>query len=888
MPLQSPDPRAATGALLERSRELSTLAAFLGDAKESSHGRFVFVAGEAGIGKTALLRGLCADCGRGTRILWGGCDPMATPQPLAPLLDVAEAAGEQTAELVTAGARQHPIATALLRDLAAPAPTVLVIEDLHWADEATLGVLGLLARRIGGKPVLVLASYRDDVLDRHGPLRVLLGELATAPDVVRMPLAPLSRQAVATLAEPHGVDADALYEATDGNAFFVTEVLAAAQDEIPTTVRDAVLARTARLSSGARSLLDAAAVLVPPVEVATLFALRPHADGELEECLATGMLVATGGAVAFRHELSRLALEQSLSPDVRVALHAKALAALADKANGGAEAARLAHHGEEARDADAVLRFAPAAARAAAAVGAHREAAAQYERALRFADLAPLRVRAELLDCRTAELTLIGEFRAAITSGREALECWRELGDDREEGRALTALVWPHWVLGASVDAEALAQSAVAVLEATPGQELIEAYLRLSILAHGAEDIDTAVEWATRGLDVAEALNDEARATEARVQIAGSECLRFRPGAHEELERTLEMARREGLEHTAGYAHCYLARTAARKPDYTLAAAYVDQGIAYCSEHDLDALRPYLIAVRSGIELARGEWSAAVHSADAVLAGRGAGLATVLTLAVLGRTRARRGDPAPWDPLDEALRLAAPSAELGRVGPVAAARAEAAWLEARFDACIHETETAFALAKRHSGLDLGELAVWRRRAGVVEPTPAGAAEPYATLLAGDWRSAAAAWTELGAPYEAALALADGDDEDALRQALDELRRLGAAPAAAIVARRLRSLGVRGVPRGPRARTRANPANLTPREMEILALVAEGSRNGDIAERLFLSQKTVAHHVSAILRKLDVKTRGEAGAAYLQLVQVSNGTASSEGKAHESG
>src|SRR3954451_9780893 len=469
MPLRSPDPPAATGALLERSRELSTLAAFLDDARERSRGRFVFLGGEAGIGKTALLREVCADCGRGTRVLWGGCDPMVTPQPLAPLLDIAEAAGGETAALVTAGARQHPIAAALLRDLAAPAPTLLVIEDLHWADEATLDVLGLLARRIGGKPALVLASYRDDGLDRHGPLRVLLGELASAPDVVRMSLAPLSRQAVATLAAPHRVDADALYEATDGNPFFVTEALAAAQEQIPATVRDAVLARTARLSTGARTLLDAAAVLVPPIEVATLFALRPHADGELEECLATGTLVAAGAAVAFRHELSRLALEQSLSPDVRVALHGKALAALANKPNRGAEAAHLAHHAEEARDANAVLRLAPAAARAAAAVGAHRESAAQYARALRFADAAPLRVRAELLDRRTAELTLIGELRSAITSGHEALECWRQLGDRRAEGRALTALAWPHWVLGASADAEAFAQGAVAALTPTPG-----------------------------------------------------------------------------------------------------------------------------------------------------------------------------------------------------------------------------------------------------------------------------------------------------------------------------------------------------------------------------------------------------------------------------------
>ena len=859
------------GELLERSRELSTLGAWLNDARETSHGRFAFVAGEAGVGKTALLRRLCADCGRDTRVLWGACDPMFTPQPLGPLLDVAAATGGETAALVAAGAKPHPIAAALLHDLAAPSPTLLVIDDLHWADEASLDVLGLLARRISSTPVLVIASYRDDGLDRHAPLRILLGELATAQDVMRMVLAPLSPEAVATLAAPHGVDADALYRATDGNAFFVTEVLAGGEEQIPATVRDAVLARMARLSPGARNLLDAASVLLPPVDVAILNALAPHAEGELDECLRAGMLVATPGGVAFRHELSRLAVGESLAPDVKVALHSRALAAVASRPSRRAETARLAHHAEEAGDADAVLRFAPAAAREAAAVGAHREAAAQYDRALRFSDGVSLRLRAEMLDRRTAECTLIGEFRQAIASGREALECWQLLGDRRQEARALTALAWPHWVLGATEEAEAVAHRAIAVLEeGPPVTELIEPYLRLAISGHGGEQLDAAIMWATRGLEVAEQLNDEAAAVEARVQILAAEFMRQRPGAREELERTLAEARARGLEHAAAYAYCYLARGSMRKPDYLLAASYADGGIAYCTEHDLYGFRPYLIAVRSETELARGQWTAAADSAAAVIAGHGAGLGTILAHAALGRVRARRGDPAPWEPLDEAVRIAEPSGEIVRLGPVAAARAEAAWLEGRFDACIAATELVAQLVSTGPPLLLGELAVWRRRAGLDEPAPRGAAEPYAAQLAGDWRRAAAQWTELGAPYEAALALADGGDEAALRGALDDLQRLGAAPAAAIVGRRLRRRGARGLPRGPRPRTRANPANLTPREMEILALVAEGRRNGDIAERLFLSQKTVAHHVSAILRKLDVKTRGEAAAAYAQL------------------
>jgi DNA-binding CsgD family transcriptional regulator len=408
--------------------------------------------------------------------------------------------------------------------------------------------------------------------------------------------------------------------------------------------------------------------------------------------------------------------------------------------------------------------------------------------------------------------------------------------------------------------------------EGPPVPELIEPYLRLSISAHGTEDWNAAVTWATRGLEVAKRLNDEASAVAARVQILGADTLRQRADAREELERILDVARQDGLEHAAAYAYCYLARAAIGAPDYLLAASYADGGVVYCTEHDLNGFRPFLIAVRSESELARGQWAQAADSATAVVAEHGGGLGSVRANAALGRLRARRGDPAPWEPLDEALRLAELSGEIGRLGPVAAARAEAAWLEGRFDACIEATELALELACRNDGarLLLGELAMWRRRAGVEEPAQAEAAEPYATLLAGDWRSAAAAWRELDAPYESALALADGDDEDALRQALDELQQLGAVPAAAIVARRLRSRGARGLPRGPRARTRANPANLTPREMEILALVAEGSRNGDIAERLFLSQKTVSHHVSAILRKLDVKTRGEAGAAYLRI------------------
>ena len=865
----------AEKGLLEREHELTVLAETLATVRAGAGGALVLVHGEAGVGKTALVARFVEETATARRVLWGACEALFTPRPLGPFLDIAEAAGGDLAACVAGGALPHEVASALFRELDDGSGPILVVEDAHWADEATLDVLRLLSRRLAGLPALVVVTYRDDELERTHPLRTLLGDLATTSKPTRITVAPLSVRAVRQLAAEQPVDADELYRRTSGNPFFVGEVLAAPGAELPHSIRDAVLARVARLDPQARDLLDAVAVVPPRCELWLLEAIAGTAMVALDECLASGTLRLEDHAVAFRHELARLAIEDSINPHRRIQLHRSALRNLRVPPGGRPDPARLAHHAEAADDAAAVLEFAPAAAEDAGAHGAHREAAEQYARALRFAHGLADEAQGTLFDRRAYACYLIGEFDAAVTAEQDAVERFRRARDRKGEGDALRSLSRLLRYVGRIDEAMDIGHEAVAILESqSPGRELALAYANLSHLHQHLEDGDGTVAWAKRAIELGDA---EAEAY-ALTNIANAAMLAGRSGARE-LEQALELALAAGLYEHAGRALVASFWWAPRGRLYGDADRNLDRALELCTERGLELWRLFSFACRSRVQLDRGSWSEAAEAADVVLRDpRRAPVPRVVALSVAGLVRARRGDPEAWPLLDEAWALAEPTGELQRLEPAAAARAEAAWLEGRADAVIEATEAALTLAvRRRAPWIVGELACWLRRAGVREELPLEVPEPWAAELEGDLRRASECWASLDAPYEAALVLAGADEEDLLLHALDELRRLEAHPAAVIVDRQLRKRGLRGLPRGPRASTRSNPANLTARELEVIALLGQSLANAEIADRLVLSRRTVEHHVSSILRKLSVQTRAQAAAEGARLGLAGDGS-----------
>jgi len=850
--------------LLEREQALGLLADWSDEARRGE-GRLVLVAGEAGVGKSALLERFAAGM-TGARWCWGACDGLFTPRPLGAFLDIA---GQLSGELIDryrAEAARDELFGALLGELGwSGGLQVVVVEDIHWADEATLDLLRFLARRIRDMRVLIVATYREDELAASYPLRVAMGELAVQRCTRRIDLPVLSAAAVATLAADSGLDAAELYEVTGGNPFYVVEALSTGLDRVPPSARDAVLARAARLGPHAVDALHAAAVIGSVVEPWLLERAVAAAPETVDALVGCGLLVPDGAALRFRHEIARRAAEQAIPDHRRPAIHARILAALREA--GCDDHARLAFHAEAAGDRPAAAHHATVAGRRAAELGAHREAAAQFERALRCAAGEPRDVLAERYEALGYELRVTDSYAAARDAYQRALELWRDVGDRLREGDALRQLAGTLRRLCLGREAAIASAAALKVLEPLgPSTELAAAYVGCAGDRIQELRFDEAVALAHQAQVLARQLGAYAAQSSAlNMEGWATAC---RGGDWEPpLREALAVALEHGAAMEAAWAYVNLHEMSCASRRLTESERYYLEGVAHCEEHDISVYLCCLQGVHTTTLERLGRWDDAVALSEVVLRRvLSSPVNRMIPLGTVGRIRARRGEPDTWSYLEQAMASADGAGEAPYLVAIRLGMAEAHWLAGDRAAAYREASLAEEAADGTGPWLTGEAAAWVRRTGPAAAPRGELAEPYRLQLQGDWQNAVKLWDELGCPYDAALAMLDAAEEPALRRALGICQDLGATATARVVRRVMRKQGIRSIPVGPRTATREHPLGLTRREGEVLSLISAGHTNADIAARLFISAKTVDHHVSALLAKMGAPTREAAAQA----------------------
>jgi DNA-binding CsgD family transcriptional regulator/tetratricopeptide (TPR) repeat protein len=855
--------------ILEREAELGVLARAAAAAARGA-GSVVLVSGEAGIGKSSLVNAVRGQLPAEGRMLVGYCDDLATPRTLGPFRDLAGRVGPDLSRALADGGDRDALLAALRaeldwRDQAA----VLVIEDVHWADDATLDALRFLVRRMAGLPAVLVLTYRDDELGREHPLHGLLGLAARTEPVHRLPLARLSAGAVAALSTGTPVDAAGLYAVTAGNPFFVRELLASARgDTVPPSVAAAVLARLRRLDQATQDLLEQLAVVPAALERWLVDGLSPGPGtvAALAAAEQAGLLTVSPRRIAFQHELTRRAIEGTVPAARLMALNQRVLDVLTGRP--GSDVAQIVHHAAQAGDAGAIAAYGPAAARDAARAGAHREAVAHYGLVLEQAGRLGPAQQADLLQEYAIERYTTGLADAPGVQAR-AVELNRALGDLGRLGVSLRWLSRMAWMAGDRAGSERAGREAVDVLEPAGDAGLLALALsnrsQLLMLQNRTAE---AIADGERAVALARQVQDRATISHALNNIGTAQWFAGEVTAGQvNLDEALRIALDAGDAENACRAYANLSWSLLDDVRLDEAQRYLADALKFAGDAEFLGFLAYFQVTQARLEFARGQWDAAAGWAQGGLGAHSQARCPALIL--LGWTRVRRGEPGAAGLLDQAQELAVQLDELQRLGPVAAARAEDAWLRGDHAAVRAIAAPVYDLAARLGGrASQAELGYWLGRAGVPVAVPGD--HPYALQAAGRWAAAAAAWAAAGAPYEQAAALAQSPDDGPLLAALEILDGLGARPLAALVRGELRDRGLTRIPRGPTAGTRANPAGLTTRQVDVLRLLSRGATNAEIAGELVLSVRTVDSHVAAVISKLGARDRRDAAARAAEL------------------
>lgn len=854
--------------LLEREPQLAQLHQLYTAIEEDSP-QLVLLSGEAGVGKTVLLKQYRDEVlARGGTVVWGMCDDLYTPQALAPFYDVAYQLGGALIDLLPEATNLHLIGHRLLNTLSSQhSPVVLVIEDIHWADEATLDLIRYLGRRLDGRAIMLILTLREQTYISKA-LQVLLGALP-ANLTTRIGLRPFEPKTVNRLAGEMSIDLENLFQLTQGNPFYVTEMLKSQSDQMPETIRDAILGRVASLSQEARMIVEIVSLIPNQAEVWLAEQLGYRLDSLSGDLLLGNILEYRADYLAFRHELARRIVHDALPIQRRKLLHREIFdVLLARRKTSDIHLARLVHHAAYAELGEAVIQLAPKAAQQAQKVNAYREAAAHYATVLQYRDLMPEDQAASLLEAR-ADCSFYNDWEVALSTLKKAQTIRRKLDDRYRLGvnyRQMARLAW-----GTSQIREARQYSLRAIRllkEFDDGEALAEAYLQLNQIHTVTGHFSAAKFWNRVALAYSERIDAAEPYLDALLNlgIILGDTGDF-AGAQSRFDQVLEIATDQNrpLQIVRVYINRVLSEL--HQLDLQKGLSLCEIGAQFALEHEMEIYRQYFAVLKGRVLIHLGRWDEALALSRPVVDVTPLGPIGVTGLTNIALVEARRGDLAAKLTLKRLDKLL----DSGRLEPrlindIYLAWAEVAWHEGDYAECQRQIDLLLKNITRTQEDDWfkrGHGLHWLWRCGKASSIKVPMPYPIQLELSGAWQQAAESWAASGFLYEAGLAYAFGD-RSGLSQAFEIFDQLNARPALDFVRKSMREIGV-AVPRGANASTRQNKIGLTKRQMEVLTLLAQDLTNAEIGSRLHISAKTAEHHVSAILGKLDVASRDEAAA-----------------------
>ena len=852
--------------LIERASFLDLLQSRF-KAVAAGEGHCVFVSGESGIGKTSLVKAFCRDLKQESTIYQGTCDALFSPRPLAPLYDILLQMRNELPAYSGNIEDRTSFFTRFFQELNnQQGVTLMIFEDIHWADEATLDFIKFLARRITQLRCLFILTYRDSEIHSRHPLRYVLGQLQ--PDTVsRMLLPPLSKQAVEKLSREKGFKGEEVYSISGGNPFYVNEILAGYSLGIPDNIKDSILSVYHRLDEKTKHIWEVISVLPGAFEVNYLETLEPSFIAAIENSLETKILILEKGLIYFKHELYRRTIESSLSPLFRVTLHKKILALLLDRFERDNKIEQIIHHAKNANEYDLVVRYAPIAAKRAASVGSHIEAAKLYFSAIEYYQGDDIDLLIELFEAYAYECYLTNQIKEAIIYSGKALSLWKKKNDPEKIGNSLRFLSRLWWFDGNRKQAESYAVQAIEALENLPSSSAkAMAFSNMSQLRMLSDQVDECIFWGEKAIVMARELADEEILCHALNNV-GDVQIRIQASKEEGiqlLQQSLDIALKHSYHEHAARAYTNLGHNGIMIKDFAFAAKAIEDGIQYCEERDLDSWTMYMLSSKARIKLETGDWDEALKIAEGLLKKEiQSPPIKIGALLVAATIKMRRGEPDVLPLLKEATAKAVQTMELQRIVPALVAFLEYEWITGTHYIEKETLDNTMQMMQQMGNVyENSEFDFWLKKARNERVPLPQYHEAYQVSNAASIKKAINFWEKSGCPYQLAITLFEGNEEDK-RKAISIIHRLGALAIYEKLKFEMRSSGIKSIPRGMRKTTQSNPAQLTGRELDILQLLNKGLQNKEIAAQLFISAKTVDHHISSILFKLDAKTRTKA-------------------------